>query len=143
MTDDTSTANEALARRFYEVLAGGDETRVGQVLADTWEQIPLDEHSSPGPDGFRELIGFLQGAFTDLTITVDDVLTAGNRVAIRTTTRGTHTGNPVRGIPASGRTIEFRASDFHEIVDGRITHSWHLEDYLSLLVGLGATVAAG
>lgn len=139
---DDAAANERLARRFYEVLASGDESRIDTVLAPSWEQIPLGEHSSPGVAGYRELIGFLRGAFTDLTITVDDVVAAGDRVAIRTTTRGTHSGAPVMGIPATNRQFAFRASDFHHVEDGRIVRSWHLEDYLALLSQLGATVEA-
>ena len=137
MTDANMTEAEVAARRFYEVLAASDANRVEQVLDPGWEQIPLGEHSSPGTTGYRELIEFLGGAFTNITITVDEVIVDSFRVAIRTTTRATHTGAEIMGVTATGTAIEFRASDFHHVQDGRIARTWHLEDYQSLMQQLG------
>jgi predicted ester cyclase len=146
MPEDTTPAvavreAEAAARRFYAILAAGDEGSVEQALDPSWEQIPQGAHTSAGVAGYRETIAFLKAAFSDLSITVEDVLVEGDRVAIRTVTRATHTGNPVLGIPATNRPIELAASDFHQVQDGRIVRTWHLEDWLGLAFQLGATLS--
>jgi hypothetical protein len=40
--------------------------------------------------------------------------------------------------------VEFRAADFHQVVDGRIVRTWHLEDYFGIAtqIGLGFTHSA-
>jgi len=43
---------------------------------------------------------------------------------------GVHTGE-FFGIAPTGRQIEVRTHDFHEIVDGRIVRTRHMEDWLS------------
>ena len=47
------------------------------------------------------------------------------------------------GIPATGRQVEFRASDVHRLENGRIVQTWHLEDYLAIFNQLGATFSVG
>ena len=58
-------------------------------------------------------ISMLRGAMPDLTVTVEDLVAEGNLVAARVTLRGTHTGTPLFGRPASGRRLE--VEQFHFI----------------------------
>ncbi|MFC8083068.1 SDR family oxidoreductase [Streptomyces sp. NPDC057340] len=57
-------------------------------------------------------------------------------VAVRAVSRGKHTGEPL-GVEDTGREVELRAADFHQVVDGRIVRTWHLEDYFSIATQLG------
>ncbi|MGL5928513.1 MAG: ester cyclase, partial [Dermatophilaceae bacterium] len=63
------------------------------------------------------------------------VVASGDRVAVRSTARGTHSGDFL-GIAPTGRRVEFAAFDFHQIVGGRFQRSWHLEDNHALLTQL-------
>jgi predicted ester cyclase len=74
--------------------------------------------------------------FTDLTTTIEDVVVSGDLVAVRSVSRGVHTGE-LLGVPGTGRRIEFRASDFHRLENGRIARTWHLEDYFGIATQLG------
>lgn len=96
---------------------------------------------SAGSEGFKETIAFLRHVFPDITIIIEDVVVSGDRAAVRTVARGTHKAE-MMGIPATGRQVEFNASDIHRVEDGRIVQSWHLEDYVGLLSQLGATFSA-
>ena len=69
-------------------------------------------------------------------------MVAGDRVAVRTVTRGVHTGE-LLGVPGTGRPVEFRAADFHRLTGGRIAATWHLEDYFGLAAQLGVDVLSG
>ncbi|MGW6740099.1 ester cyclase [Streptomyces sp. NPDC055025] len=75
------------------------------------------------------------------TFTIEDVVAAGDRVAVRSVTRGTHKGEFL-GVPATGRQVEIRASDYHQVEDGRIVRSWHLEDYYGVLQQLNSETGA-
>jgi predicted ester cyclase len=42
------------------------------------------------------------------------------------------------GIPATNKYFSIGAHDIHRIANERIVESWHVEDWLSALVQLGA-----
>lgn len=93
------------------------------------------------PEGYRGTVAFLRSAFPDLTMTVEEVIVSGDRAAVRSTARGTH-GGDFLGMPATGRTVEFAAFDFHHVTGGKFRTSWHLEDNLSLLAQVRGETAA-
>lgn len=123
---------ETMVRRFYDGMSTGDTAFADELIAPEHEDIPVMPGTSGGPEGYRATVAFLRTAFPDLTMTIEDVVVAGDRVAVRSTARGTHAGDFL-GVPATGRRVEFPAFDFHQVADGRFRTSWHLEDNLGLL----------
>jgi predicted ester cyclase len=130
-----TTESEKAVRRFYEALAVGDTALVDAACAPDWSAVPA-LRSGSGPDGWKASIARLRGAFSDLTVTIDHLVEAGDMVAVRSTGRGVHTGE-LLGVPGTGRTVEFTAADFHRTRGGRIVRTWHLEDYLGIAGQLG------
>lgn len=121
---------------FYEA-AGGKTELLGAVIADDWDDIPLGPGQEPGRAGARSLIEGLNKAFSDLRFVVEEIIDArgadGNgMVAVRARMHGVHTGEFL-GIAPTGRETEVRTHDFHEVVDGRIVRTHHMEDWLSWL----------
>lgn len=133
---------EATVRRFYEAMNTGDGSLLDEVLAPGWESTPPRPGQGPGPEGFKPVLAWLRAVFPDLTITQEDIVVSGDgdRVAVRSVTRGTHSGE-MFGVPATGRQVEFPAFDFHHLQGGRIVRSWHLEDNAGLLSQLSAARA--
>ena len=123
---------EAMMRRFYEGMSTGETSFADDLIASDYEDIPVMPGTSGGPEGCRGTVAFLRSAFPDLTMTAEDVVVSGDRVAVRSTARGTHEGD-FMGVPATGRPVEFSAFDFHHLSEGRFRRSWHLEDNLDLL----------
>ena len=134
MTDTTEA--ETIVRRMYEPLTTGDTTLVDQALTPDWDAVPPLQ-AGPGAAGWKAI---LRAVFTDLTISIEDVVVSGDLVAVRSVSRGTHTGE-LLGVPGTGRQIEIRAADFHRLAGGRIVQTWHLEDYFGVAVQLGLTVS--
>ncbi len=132
---------EQTVRRFYEAMSTGDPTAGEELLAPDWQDIPLMPGTPPGPAGFAQVVTYLRSVFPDLQVTVEDVVVSGEQVAVRSLVRGTHRADFL-GVAATQRQVQFRAFDFHQLQDGRITRSWHLEDYLDALQQLGARVGA-
>lgn len=73
-----------------------------------------------------------------MTGTVEDVVAEGDRVAVRLTARGTHTG-PLLGLPPTGKSVSFGGMEVFRVADGLIVESWGQFDALGLLRQLGAT----
>lgn len=135
MTVNSVNQTEATVRRFYEPLSTGDTSVIDEALAPDWEAVPA-MRTGPGADGWKASVGHLRGVFTDLTTTIEDVVVSGDLVAVRSVSRGVHTGE-LLGVPGTGRQVEFRACDFHRLEKGRIARTWHLEDYFGIATQLG------
>ncbi|WP_432924212.1 ester cyclase [Microbispora sp. CA-135349] len=135
------TTNEIAVRRFYEALATGDTTLVDEALATGWEAVPA-MRTGPGPDGWKKSIDHLRGVFSGLTVTIEHVVESGDMVAVRSVGRGVHAGE-LLGVEGTGREVEFRASDFHQVIGGRIVRTWHLEDYFGIAHQLGLEFTRG
>ncbi|MFD5828480.1 ester cyclase [Lentzea sp. NPDC060358] len=128
---------EMLVRRFYAAMSTGVVSAAGDYLADDWRDIPLPPGTPAGIDGYLGTVAFLRSAFPDLDVQIEDLVVSGERVAVRVLATGTHRGE-ILGIAPTGRTVAFRAFDFHQIADGKIAGTWHLEDFFALRHQLGA-----
>jgi steroid delta-isomerase-like uncharacterized protein len=145
MTDIQQGTAEATVFRLYEAMNTGDEGVIDEVvtkvLAPDWENQPLAPGASPGAESFRYFVPWLRNVFPDFTIRHEDVVACGDRVAVRSVSSGTHSGDFL-GIAATGRKVSYRAYDFHLLEEGRIKRSWHLEDFLTAVQQVGATIAS-
>ncbi|GAA2279173.1 hypothetical protein GCM10010415_54460 [Streptomyces atrovirens] len=133
--------DEIAVRRFYEALSTGDSTLADDALAAGWEAVP-PLRTGGGPEGWKASIAHLRGVFGDLTVEIEHVVVNGDMVAVRAVSRGKHTGE-LLGVEGTGREVEFRAADFHQVVDGRIVRTWHLEDYFSIATQIGLEFTRG
>jgi predicted ester cyclase len=135
------TSINSLIGTFYEAASGKSEL-LGAVITDDWQDIPLAPGQQPGSAGARTLIEGLSKAFSDLRFVVEEIIDArghdGNgMVGVRARMNGVYTGE-LFGIAPTGRPTEVRTHDFHEIVDGRIVRTHHMEDWLSWFQQVGS-----
>jgi predicted ester cyclase len=137
MADD----NDIAVRQFYEALSTGDSALVDEALAAGWEAVP-PLRTGGGPEGWKASIAHLRGVFSDLSVEIEHVVVDQDMVAVRAVSRGKHTGE-LLGVEGTGREVEFRAADFHQVVDGRIVRTWHLEDYFSIATQIGLEFTRG
>ena len=90
----------------------------------------------------EQLIGMYRTGIPDLDIRVQHIVAEGDWVVTRVLVKGTHTGE-LAGIPASGQSLDFTASDFFQMADGQVIESWHNVDDLGLLQQIGIIPALG
>ncbi len=134
-----SEENKAVVRRaFEEVANNGDMTTVDEIIAP--EFVRHDLAGGPethGPDGVKRLIAGLRAGFPDLQTTIEDIFADGEKVVVRFTAHGTHSG-PFMGIAATGREATWNGVNVYRVSGGRIRETWQLADGLGLLRQLGA-----
>jgi predicted ester cyclase len=126
---------------FYEAASGQVEL-LDEVITEDWDDIPLGPGQEPGRAGARTLIEGLGKAFSDLRFVVEEIIDArgedGNgMVGVRARLHGVYTGE-LFGIAPTGRQTEVRTHDFHQIVDGRIVRSYHMEDWVGWFQQVGS-----
>ena len=93
-------------------------------------------------DAQIERLAGIRAGFPDINFTVEDVVTEGDRVVVRATMRGTHTGEFV-GIPPTANQVTVSAVDIFRVEGGQIVDQWGGPDVFDLLRQLGATVRVG
>ncbi len=134
--------NKALVRRgFEEGINQGKLDYFDQVLAPTYVNHNMPA-PGPGPEAFKQVLAMFLKAFPDMHITVEDVITEGDKVATRGTWRGTHKGD-FMGIPATGKSVSVTYSDIWRFENGQAVENWVQMDMLGLMQQLGVAPAPG
>jgi predicted ester cyclase len=121
---------------FYRAFSDNQPDLVDTVLAPTWEDIPMGPGQAPGPAGIKGVIGMLAAAFADLRITIHDMVQAPGKIGVRGEISGVHQGE-LFGIAPTGKRVTFRLYEFHALADGRVTTTWHMEDWFALFQQVG------
>lgn len=125
-------AVETLYRAFNEK----NPDLLDEVVTPEWQDIPLAPGQGPGPEGLKPIILGLIEAFPDVHIQIHDLIQTPGKIAVRAEITGTHLGL-LMGIPATGKQVSFAIHEFHHLTAGRITSTWHLEEWFGLFRQLG------
>jgi steroid delta-isomerase-like uncharacterized protein len=83
------------------------------------------------------------GSFPDMQTEVVRVTADGRVVAVEWRRRGTFSGSPWQGLPASGRSFDLRGAAFVEVDDGLISYITAYSDSAQLGRDLGILPPAG
>lgn len=87
------------------------------------------------PSVKQMLAGFFV-AFPDLHFTIEDQIVAGEKVAMRWTATGTHSG-PLGAAPPTGKRVQITGLILDRVVDGRVVERWEQWDQPAMLQQLG------
>ena len=119
--------SERTARRFFEELWNEGDLRVAEELIAPDHIHHVGGHELLGPDGVKGAVTWLRTAFPDLRFEIDDMISDGDRAALRWTASGTHLG-PFDDLQPTGRRVEWTGADFFRLRGGRIIEVWAIAD---------------
>ena len=130
---------KSLVLRYYdEVWRAGNVDAIDDLLTPDH----VDETPPPGFDGTREgqkqIATLMRDTSKDKTMDVLDVVVDGDRVAGVWRMTWTQIGDLWGMVPADGKTIELHGMDYFQIRDGRIARTRHVENWLGVVLQLGA-----
>ena len=126
------SANDfAAIETFYRAFSGKPEL-LDEAITPDWQDIPPAPGQAPGRKGMKPLIQGFNAAFPDAKVTVHEIVGARGRAAVRAEITGTHSGEWF-GIAPTGRSFSLALHEFHHLESGRLTHTWHLEDWFGWL----------
>jgi steroid delta-isomerase-like uncharacterized protein len=123
-----------------EVLNKGNMQAVDELIAPNFVEHNPFPGQAPGVEGLKQAMVALRQAFPDLHVTVDEMLSDGDKVVIRSTMKGTHKGN-FMNIPATGKQISVEGIDIVRISNGRAVEHWGVTDNLTMMQQLGLVPA--
>jgi len=123
-----------------EVLNKGNMQAVDELIAPNFVEHNPFPGQAPGVEGLKQAMVALRQAFPDLHVTVDEMLSDGDKVVIRSTMKGTHKGN-FMNIPATGKQMSVEGIDIVRISNGRAVEHWGVTDNLTMMQQLGLVPA--
>src|SRR6266850_1609873 len=125
---------------FNQPVQGDVKTLHEQVLTadyqSCWGVLPGE---CWGRDQSIKVVGNFAKSIPDMKFEIKEVLVAGNRVIVRGEVSGTPAGD-LFGVPHTGKSFRIMAIDIQTISNGKITQTYHLENWLSALGQLRANV---
>ena len=129
---------KALARRWLEEANKGEAAFM--TVIDELHAADIVAHGGSGEetrgkDLKQDLIEWFR-AFPDLQFTIDDMVVEGDKVAIRYTWTGTHTGE-LKGINPTNKKVTMWEIEIDRIVDGKIAEIWARYDTMGFMQQLG------
>lgn len=133
--------NKALARRAYDAFNQGN-------LAGFYELFTPDfvlhnaSMTIQGLEAYKQWLSMYLAAFPDARLTVEDMIAEGDRVVVRQTFRGTHTGE-LMGIPPTGKQVSSTGIVITRAANGKAVEQWTNYDDLGLLQQLGVVPMPG
>ncbi len=133
----TPSENITLVKGFYEAFNTPSKPMLDGILADDWVDVPLAPGQGPGREGMKGALDGLLASFPDFHVKNEDFIAAGDKVVVRSIITATQRG-AFAGVPATGKPLKIMAIDIHQICNGRVLQTWHLEDWLSALFQIGA-----
>src|SRR5437763_11458391 len=129
----TGTDTKAVARRVLEeIFPANDLGALREVISDQFVNHEAPPGTPPGLAGIAMYMTLLNQAFSDQRWEIHDVLADGDRVAMRCTHSGLHTGD-FFGLPATGRRFAYNQMHIVRIIDGKAMEHWAVRDDAGLM----------
>ena len=140
----TVEENKDIARRWNdEVYDKGNLAALDELFATNfvWHYAPPGV--APNREGYKqENVTNVRAAFTDIQCTVEDMVSEGEKVAVRWAWRGTHTGEFWGSVP-TGKQATMSGISILRIVGGKIVEEWSESDNLGFMQQLGMFAPSG
>ena len=109
-----------------QVLSADYETCAGYLPGECWDR-----------DTSIKRVSSFATSIPDLKFDIKEVLVAGDRVIVRGEVTGTPAGD-LFGVPHTGKSFRIMAVDIQTIRDGKISRTFHMENWLSAIGQLRA-----
>jgi steroid delta-isomerase-like uncharacterized protein len=119
-------------RQFDDLINRKDLSVIEADMAEDFVDHEAAPHLPPGREGARAWIRHLYEVVPDLHATIEDMVAEGDRVVVRNTWRGTHTG-PFMGVPPTGRPFVLKGIVMWRVAGGKIVERWAKLDRFGLM----------
>jgi len=127
---------ERLARATLDALNDRDLERIRDLVTDDFVDHGSPVPLPPGPDGYIGVLTFVTEVL-QIRYVVDDIVAAGDTVAVRATAHGVNAIAPA-GIAPTMKPYAMKTAHFFKARGGRLCEHWGVRDELDVLFQVGA-----
>jgi steroid delta-isomerase-like uncharacterized protein len=133
-----SEENKAIVKRIVqEIWNGGNLDLADELISPDYVDNVAGSGTPVGPEGFKGAVNGVRDAFPDFVITINDMISEGDKVALVWTFIGTHKGE-LMGIEPTEKLIEFDGIYLYRFKDGKLVERSGNRNMFKLLRQLGA-----
>ena len=138
-----SNANKDIIRRYYDSMNRGDVAARDTFWAEdiVWHGNQA-EGAGQGLDSSIDLHDQIKNAFSELHATIDDMVAEDDKVAVRFTAMGIHTGQ-LPGVEPTGKPFTWTGLAIYRIVNGKIAEDWFNDTFNEQVRQLRESQGAG
>jgi predicted ester cyclase len=130
------TEAHALAAEVIDAMNSRQLERIRDLVTDDFVDHGSPVPLPPGPDGYIAILTFVTTVL-QVRYEVDDIVSAGDSVAIRATAHGVNNVSP-QGVETTGKPFAMKTAHFFRARDGRLCEHWGIRDELDVLYQVGA-----
>jgi predicted ester cyclase len=130
------TEAQALADEAINAMNSRQLERIRDLVTDDFVDHGSPVPLPPGPDGYIAILTFVTTVL-QVRYEVDDIVSAGDSVAIRATAHGVNNVSP-QGVETTGKPFAMKTAHFFRARDGRLCEHWGIRDELDVLYQVGA-----
>jgi len=112
-----------IARRWFEEVWNGRRDEAIDELMERDAVGHMEGGDVHGPEEFRNGRAVFLAALPDMHITIEDILSQGDRAVVRWRVRATHTGE-LFGLAPTQRKVGVRGTSWFRIRDGKLAEGW-------------------
>lgn len=121
---------------FYDLLSNpGSQSHVATFMdatSDGWESVGNYSGENKTRDVFVGQMGFFDELIPDLDWSVQAMHQDDTFVTVRSRATGTPVG-PLFGVDGQGKSFDIMTIDIHQLEDGKIVRTYHVEDWAGAL----------
>jgi steroid delta-isomerase-like uncharacterized protein len=139
---DITAKNKTILLRAEELWNTGNMDISDEIFATDFVNHDPNTPEVIDLEGFKRFIVTVRTSLPDFHVTHEDMIAAGDRVAIRWAVGGTHQGE-LLGIQPTGKQAEWTGITIYRFADGKIAEAWWNKDVLGLLQQLGVIPPMG
>lgn len=137
----SNAAASAIVTPLYDALTASSpdviERLLGQVTSADWQNCGANDICQSRADVIKRWTGRIS-IIPNLRWEQKELLISGSHITVR----GEDTGTPAMpflGIQPNGRSFRITTIDIHEVKDGKIVRTYHVEDWASAIRQLSAS----
>lgn len=130
--------NIATAHRFYrEVYEEGNLAFIDEVCAPSYVEHKPAPGTTSDRQGMKDMVGAVRKAFPDIRGTVEDVIAADNKIAVRLRLTGTFRGQWMGSAP-NGKSFDVSCIDIVRFdANGQALEHWGVMDEMTFARQIG------
>ena len=128
--------NKEVIRRWFDMINEHDLSMIDEVIGD---YIAVESRMElKGSEALKQAFTTGFAGFPDLNYRIDDLIAQGDKVAVRYTRTGTHSGE-YHGFAPNNKWTEVTGAFFYRLAGGKIVEALGYSDRLALLQQMGVS----
>ena len=118
-----SSEDKDVVRRLFDAFDAVDSGEMDRLLSADFIAHGLAPSFSEDVAGWKQLAAHWAAGFSDEELTLDDLIAEDDKVAVRWTSRATHTGEFL-GIPPTNRRVAVKGIEIYRLTAGKVVEYW-------------------